>query len=652
MKNRPSALPDPTADLRAPRWLHVAVFALALAAYFPALQAGFIWDDHPGHVTRPELQSVAGLARIWFEPGATQQYYPLLHSAFWLEHRLWGEQPFPYHLVNVLLHATSACLVGAVLRRLAVPGATLAALVFAVHPVTVESVAWISEQKNTLSTVFYLLALLAYLRFQDDRRPGRWAIATAWFVAALLTKSVTATLPAALLLIAWWRHGCLEWKHDVRPLLPWFVLGAAAGTVTAWTEHTQIGAQGADFALGAFDRVLLAGRALWFYAGKIAWPSELIFIYPRWTIDAGEAWQWLFPLAAAGVIAGLAWRARRNRGALTAVLFFAGTLFPALGFVNVFPFLYSYVADHFQYVASLGLITLAAVGFQPIARRLSAPAARGLIASLLAILAVLTWRQAGTYRDLFTLYETTVARHPACWMAHNNLAIELVDIGQAAEALPHYEKALALRRDYVEAMSNYAYALTQLGRAAEALPQLERALQLKPGYAEARNNLGAAYMALGRAGEGRAAFAEAIRSNPNYAVGHFNLGLATASGGDAAAALPHFQRALALNPDYFDATLNLGIALTVLGRPAEGVPRLERALALNPQSAQAHVGLGRALIALGRFDDALTCFRANAELQPQNGEAHLQLALALRQTGRLEEAERELRLAQQYGAGR
>jgi tetratricopeptide (TPR) repeat protein len=630
-------------------WICVLIFLGTLVTYYPALSAGFIWDDHPGHVTKPELRSLDGLARIWTEVGATQQYYPLLHSAFWLEHQLWGDAPFVYHLLNVLLHATAACLVGAVLRRLAVPGAWFAALLFALHPVAVESVAWISEQKNTLSTVLYLCATLAFVRFHENRQPRSYVIATLWFIAALLTKTVTATLPAALLVILWWRHGRLAWRRDVTPLLPWFLLSIGAGALTAWVEHAQIGAQGGDFALGPIERVLLAGRAVWFYLSKVLWPAELIFIYPRWRIDTGEAWQWLFPLFALLVLGALWFRRRQNRGLLAGALFFGGTLFPALGFVNVFPFIYSFVADHFQYVALLAVLALIASGATQWAARWPAAVARGVAAAVLLTLGTLTWRHAATFRDVFTLYTTTIARNPACWMAHNNLAIALVDAGRAIEALPHYEKALALRPNYAEAENNFGYALTQLGRAADALPHLQRAVQIKPAYAEAHNNLGAAMMGLNRPSEGMSAFSEAIRLKPSYAVAHFNLGLALASNGKPAEAIPHFQRALERDPNYADAELNWGIALTVSGRAAEAMPHFERALQLNPQNLHARVSYGRALAALGRLEEAIAEFRAAIELQPNVAEVHFHLAVSLRQIGRLDEAEQQLRTAQQLG---
>ncbi|HEX3731014.1 MAG TPA: hypothetical protein VHV47_14475, partial [Opitutaceae bacterium] len=293
----------------------LVLLAAVLAAYFPALRGGLVWDDD-FHLTAPALRSVAGLGRIWLEPGATAQYYPVVHTAFWLEHRLWGDAVLGYHLVNVALHAASACLVAALLLRLgwARRAAWLAAALFALHPVMAESVAWISEQKNALSGFFYLAAALAYLRFDRTRSPAAWVGATALFLLALGSKSVTATLPAALLVLAWWRTGRIGLRRDARPLLPWFAAAIAGGLYTPWFERHYIGAQGGAHALGAAQRLLIAGRAPWFYLGKLAWPANLSFVYPRWQLDPREAWQWLFPLATLLALAVLAAGARRRGG--------------------------------------------------------------------------------------------------------------------------------------------------------------------------------------------------------------------------------------------------------------------------------------------------------------------------------------------------
>ena len=623
-------------------WLGALIFCLTVQAYQPAISAGFIWDD-AGHVTRPELQSLHGLGRIWCEVGATQQYYPVLHTAFWLEHHLWGDAAAGYHILNVLLHATAACLLGIALRRLAVPGAWLAALLFALHPVCVESVAWIAEQKNTLSTVLYFCAALAYLRFDEDRRGRRYALATGLFLLALLTKTVTATLPAALLVVFWWKRGRLSWRRDVAPLAPWFALAGAAGWVTAWFERTRIGAQGTDFALTLVQRCLLAGRVFWFYLGKLFWPADLIFIYPRWTVDASQAWQWLFPLGALALLAGL-WLGRQ-RGAVAGLLFFAGTLFPALGFINVYPFTFSFVADHFQYLACAGILTLVSAGFMSLAPRIPVWSGRLLVALLLAALGILTWRQSTMYRDIFTLYETTLAKNPSCWLAHNNLAKALANAGRAAEAIPHLEQALRLRPAFAEAENNLGDDLRLLDRPQEAIPHLKRALQLQPGFAEAHNNLGVTLMMTDRSSEGIAEFEEALRLRPAYAVARFNLGLAKANAGRTAEAIADFAEAVRLDPAYAEAELNWGIGLTLSGRFPAAIAHFERALQLEPDSSDAHNCYGRALAGADRLDEAIAQYEEALRLAPDFADAHLNLALSLRRAGRLQEADTHYREA-------
>ncbi len=603
-----------------------AVFAfilvVTLAAYYPALTGDFLWDD-AGHVTHPALQSWSGLGRIWCEVGATQQYYPLLHSAFWFEHRIWGDATVGYHLINVLWHVTSACLLVAILRRWVVPGALLAGLIFALHPVCVESVAWIAEQKNTLSTVCYLAAVLAWLRFEDERRPARYVVASLWFLAALLTKTVTATLPAALLVVAWWRHGRLSWRDHVRPLLPWLVLGVAAGIGTAWFESTQIGAGGEGFTLGVMERGLLAGRVGWFYLGKLLWPAGLTFFYPRWTIDAAIAWQWLFPGATVGLLAGLVWWQRRNRAPLAAVLLFGGTLFPVLGFVNVYPFVFSYVADHFQYLASMGMIAfLTAVATRGFALmpwpRWSGPA---MAAGVLMILGGLTWWQSGMYRDVFALYETTLARNPSSWVARLNLGTALDEAGRPEAGLPHLQRALELKPGFPETLNSLGNVLNRLGRSREALPLLEQAVRSQPRFAAAHNTLGATLMALGRADEGIAAFGRALAINPTLTIARVNYGWALGNQGRVAEAVEQFEQARRLQPDLADVELKWALTLAMHDRLIEALPHFERAVALQPEDADVRHALGHALLAFGRTEDAMAQFREALRLDPNHAGA-------------------------------
>jgi len=592
-------------------WECALIFAAALVAYLPAIRAGLIWNDSD-YLTRPDLRSLRGLGRIWFELGATEQYYPVLHSAFWLEHRLWGDALAGYHLLNVLWHAAAACLLVAVLRRLAIPGAWLAGILFVLHPVAVESVAWISEQKNTLSLVFYLGAALAYLRFDEGRRPRPYLLGLALFVLALLSKSVTATLPAALLVVLWWRRGRLSWKGDVAPLAPWLALGAASGLFSAWVERTYIGAEGEHFGLNLGERALLAARAVWFYLGKLLWPENLTFIYPRWDVNSTAAWQYAFPLALLGLAAALWLLRRRTRAPLAALLFFVGSLFPILGFFNVYAFVFSYVADHWQYLASLGVITLAAAGLAAVR---GAPG-RVAAALLALVLGTLTWRQCRMYRDLETLYRTTLERNPATWMAQSNYASLLNQQGRLDDALRHYEAAIRLAPTYPEIHYNLADALVRAGRSREAVGEYEAALRLSPDYAAAHANLGTTLVALG------------------------NL----------AGAIPHFAAALRLRPDLPQAHYGLGFALEHTGRLPEAIPEYAAAVRLAPDDAALRYSLANALGNAGRLDEAATQYREVLRLRPGDPDVHYNLGMALRALGQGAEAREELESAARLSA--
>ncbi|MCP4901658.1 MAG: O-GlcNAc transferase, partial [bacterium] len=337
----------------------VLLLVLTASAYFPVVSCGFIWDDDAYVERNGNLQGVRGLYRIWFDVTATPQYYPMVHTTYWFEYQLWELKPAGFHVTNVLLHWIAAVLLWRILSLLNVPGAWLIAAVFGLHPVHVESVAWITERKNVLSAVFYLGSALAYLRCKLGSG-SRWlsTVSLLLFVAALLSKTVTATLPAALLLILWWKRERLC-REDVRELLPFFALSLAFGMLTAWLEVHHVGALGDEWSLTFLERTLLAGKIVCFYIWKLLWPSNLTFIYERWNANFHSAWQLAFPAAVTAVLLTL-WglRNRLGRGPLVAVLFFIGTLFPALDFFDVYPMRYSFVADHFQYLASIGIIAL------------------------------------------------------------------------------------------------------------------------------------------------------------------------------------------------------------------------------------------------------------------------------------------------------
>ncbi len=612
--------------------------ASTLIAYWPALRGTLLWDDNM-HVTRPDLQSLQGLWRIWFDLPATQQYYPFLHSAFWLEYRIWGDAVLGYHLTNVALHAASACLLVIFLRRLSVPGAWLAGFVFALHPVCVEAVAWVSEQKSTLSGFFYFASALTYLHFDRTRRKPLYFFALGFFFLALLSKTVTATLPAALLLVFWWKRGGLDRRRDVLPLLPWLAAGISAGLFTAWVESAPrlIGAQGSQYSLTFLQRLLLAGRVPWFYAWKVVWPADLMFIYPHWKIDSGDAFQYLFPSSLAAVAIVLTWLARRNRAPLAGFLFFLGTLFPALGFLNVYPFRYSYVADHFQYLAAIGIIVPVAAGLTVLARTVpirSAPiAAVASAVVLLTSLGAATRRQSAVYRDYETLFRATLARNPGSSFLHSNLGVILMSTNRETEAAAEFQTAVRLTPDDPDYRVNLGLALAQLpGRLGDAVTEYRTALRISPHLAPAHLNLGLAYSAM--PGRMQDAIEEYRKTITEY------------------------RTAVQGEPELWQAHFNLGLAYAqISGREADAIAEYRIALQIKPDSALAHFQLGNALHKTGRLDDAIAQYRASLAIDPDVPEVHYELAYALaRIPGRVPEAiaecQRMLLLKPDDGPGR
>jgi len=621
--------------------LGLLLFTVLLAVYYPALHGTPLWDDE-GHLTRPDLRSWAGVGRIWFELRATQQYYPLTHSLFWLGNRLWGDQYLGYHLVNVFLHAVSALLLVQVLRRLEISGAWLAAALWALHPVQVESVAWMSELKNTLSGALYFGSALLYLRFQRERSLKVYFAAFGLFILGLFAKSVVDTLPAALLLLIYWKCGNLLWRRDVRPLIPFFLTGIAYGLLTAWIERTVGGASGSEFRFSLLDRSLIAGRAFWFYLGKLVWPADLVFSYPRWQVSAAVAWQYLFPILALGLAALLVWmRKRWGRGPIVALLYFAGTLFPALGFVNIFPFRYSFVADHFQYLACAGPIVLLSAGMERM-RGLSIKrhplAAPGLFAILLALAGILTWRQSRDYRDIETLWRATIARNPQSWLAHTNLGAVLLQQGQTQEAISEDRQALRINPSDSGSHNNLGTALLKEGQIEGAIEEFDEALRIDPANADAHSNLGNLLLRQGRTQEAIAEYQKALRINPSLADACYNLGIALLQQGDPEKAILEFREALRMNPDYADAAYNLANALSQQGRIQEAIDQYREVLRINPSNASAHNNLGLTLFRQGRIQDAIGEFREATRLDPSDAEAHYNLGIVLLQNGQAAEA--------------
>ena len=681
------------------RWRNL-VFGLGLVTavvlcFSPALPGDFLWDDDLHITANPTIVGPLGLKEIWTTAAAN--YFPLVLTNFWVQHALWGLNPFGYHVVTLLFHALAAVLLWRVLVRLNARGAWLGAALWALHPVQVESVAWICELKNTQSAVFFLGAILGWLRWLEvgrvsdppptsptrsqDGASSRLTLSHPAYVGALvcavlaiLSKPSTVPLPVVLALCVWWRRGRFAWR-DLIPLVPFLLLSFGAAGWTIWEQRVNSGAQGAAWAQTWPERFVIAGRAVWFYIGKLAWPADLIFIYPRWEIAATP----LAFLPFAGVmlvVAGL-WRGRAGalRPVFFAAIFFGALLFPVLGFFSIYFFRYSFVGDHFQYLASMGPLALAGAAITVALDRWPAVLGRArpvFSALLIGGLGFLTWRESAVYLSSETLWRATLARNPAASMAwfnlgstllkegrheeaiaclreglrlrpddapgYNDLGCELVVVGRAEEALPIFARALELRPAYAEVHNNLGNALRSLGRVDEAVACYERALQLKPAYAEAHNNLGCELAAKGRTTEAIYHLEQAVRLNPGNSTNHNNLGNALRDAGRTAAAIASYGRALELTPDFAEAHANLGRALMAAGRGPEALERLASAARWAPESAKIRRDWGTALMQQSRWSEAIVQFEALVQLEPAASAAHATLGNALAQAGRWPEA--------------
>ncbi len=681
------------------RWRNLVCGLVLVAAvvlcFSPALPGDFLWDDDLHITANPTIVGPLGLKEIWTTAAAN--YFPLVLTNFWMQHALWGLNPFGYHVVTLLFHALAAVLLWRVLLRLNARGAWLGAALWALHPVQVESVAWICELKNTQSAVFFLGAILGWLRWLEVGRvsdppsasPTRsqgesstrlsvshsaYAGALVCALLAILSKPSTVPLPVVLALCVWWRRGRFTWR-DLIPLVPFFLLSFGAAGWTIWEQRVNSGAQGAAWAQTWPERFVIAGRAVWFYIGKLAWPADLIFIYPRWEITATPLA--LVPLAGVVLVVAGLWRGRAGalRPGFFAAIFFGALLFPVLGFFSIYFFRYAFVGDHFQYLASMGPLALAGAAITVALDRW--PAVLGWVrpvfsALLIGGLGFLTWRESAVYLSSETLWRATLARNPAASMGwfnlgstllkagrheeaiaclreglrlrpddapgYNDLGCELVVVGRAEEALPIFARALELRPAYAEVHNNLGNALRSLGRVDEAVARYERALQLKPAYAEAHNNLGCELATKGRTTEAIYHLEQAVRLNPVNSTNHNNLGNALRDAGRTDAAIASYGRALELTPDFAEVHANLGRALMAARRVPEALERFASAARWAPESAKIRRDWGTAFMQQSRWAEAIVQFEALVQLAPTASAAHATLGNALAQAGRWPEA--------------
>jgi tetratricopeptide (TPR) repeat protein len=650
-------------------WLAAAgILALALLAYAPVRDCGWVWDDDANVTRCAPVQSWSGLRAIWLDPTAIQQYYPLTHTTFWIEHKAWGLHPPGFHVVNVLLHALNAILLWRALRRLGLPAAAawIAGALFAVHPVHVESVAWVTERKNTLSMALYLGSGLLWLRWAglaEDGSRGEgerrlWIASLGLFVLSLLAKSVTTTLPALLLVLAWWKRGRLG-RRDLVNMLPFFAASVAAGLMTVHLETSNVGAHGEEWSFSPAARLLVAGRATWFYAWKLLVPVDLCFVYPKWTPDPHSVAQWLFPIAAAAVpVVLLLLRARIGRGPLATVLCWGGTLFPMLGILDVFFFRFAFVSDHFQYHASAAMLALAGLGIARAAAALdrrvagTGPSAPAVV---LALLAAACWPPIPKYRDDEALWTATLLRNPGAWMAWNNLGhlelqrrnmkaaedmfrtsvllnplnhegwnnlgVCLEDRGDYDGARAAFERSLEIAPDYPAALGNFGRTLVKQGEVDRAIEVLRRGAAVPSWWHGPLWDLQAAYAVAGRTDDAIAACREGMRRFPSVGLFPVRLGDLLGEKGDLEGARAVLEAEARRDPRSGRALASLGGILYRAGDVPGAVAALERAAAIDRASSAVRNDLAVALKAAGRPAEAERAWREALRLDPANSAA-------------------------------
>lgn len=599
--------------------------AIVILLYLPSIHHSFIWDDDYYVTHNTALKDTVGLKKIWISPGTTPQYYPLVFTSFWLEYHLFGLNPAVFHATNIILHAINTVLVWMVLSQLGVPWAWMAAAVFAVHPVNAESVAWISERKNLMSCLFVLLSLWLLIRLYIRTVPGtteptktvkkRWIIyltALILFAFAMLSKSVTCVMPAVFLIIVWWKENRLTLKKFLS-LIPFFATSLVAAVNTIMIEKAHVGAHGFEWDFSFPERLLIAGRALWFYAHKLIFPANIIFVYPRWHIDISSWWQWLYPVLALLVFATLwALKNRIGKGPFAGVAIFVVALMPALGFINYFPMRFSFVADHFQYMAQIAPIALIISGTHRIAELISHNSLNKATFIACAVVILLlggrTLAEQEKYENLYTLWTDTLAKNPACWMAHNNLGVLLAKNGIFRQAGAHYLETIRLNPYFAQARQNLAKMRKHVKRLNTADLPYQQMSYTTPHSAWFYDIAGDAMTKLKRYVWAEWFYKKAINKAPGTATGFYKLGNLANHQNKFKKAIKYYRKAIQLQPLHAGAHRALGKIYIRLGKYNDALRHITTALKTDPFSARAYHDLGLVYRHIGKPDMATNAY--------------------------------------------
>ena len=571
----------------------IFIVVASLIVYIPAMQGGFVWDDDFYVTGNPLLAAPDGLYRIWFSKDSPSQYFPLVYTTFRFERKIWGLNPHGYHITNILLHTINSLLLWRLLYQMNIGGAWLAASIFALHPVNVESVAWITERKNVLMMFFSLLSLSAWFRFVDSQHQSKcpwvfYAFSLLLYALAIFSKTTACTLPAAIVVLLWLKYIPIDFKRWLQ-IAPYVLFGAAMGILTIWWEWYHQGTDRLNLGINPIESTLIASRALWFYAGKLVWPVNLTFSYPKWKIDAADLFQYGWLLACLITALGIwYWRDKLGRGVISAIIFFVATISPMLGFLSLYTFRYTYVADHYQYMASIGPISLIAGLGCRLRERLN-DFGKGILttvaAFVLVALGTLTWHQCHIYKNPETLWRDTIRKNQDSWMAYNNLGRWLKSQGRLNEAVNCYHQALKIKPNHDNAYFNLGIAYDKLGRYDEAIEAYKQTIKIQPAYTEAHFNLGISYSRLNRYSDAVEAFKQAINIKPAYSEAYCNLGVTYGKLGRYTEAIKACKQAINIRPDYAEAHLNLGIAHFATGDRKSALGEYKILKMLNTEDA-------------------------------------------------------------------
>ncbi len=698
-------------------WGTMGLLVLVVAAYWPLGYAGFIWDDSGWLTHNRFVHHWTGLTTIWLHPTASPQYYPLVFTAFLLQYKLWGANALAYHVVNILLQLVNGLLLWRILGKLGLKSAWLIAAIFAIHPVQVETVGWVVEQKSLLSALFYFAAVLAWMRFAGLRRapietaagtPGDnpvvdprssfqpphehaglprdrgwswYALASLFYLFALLAKTDACTLPAVLLLLLWWKRGRLE-DRDVNPMLAWFGLGLGMAIVTVIMEHTQSGARGAVFHFSWMQRLLIAGKDLWFYPWKLIWPHPLLEVYPRWRISAlgglhgrfaAAGWQWLFPITAFAVpVALLLLHRRIGRGPFTAVAFYGLTISPVLGFISFYTMRYTFVADHYQYLACIGLIALVVEGFrflvsgcgwgaggahqsgdpprrEPESGNWKRSLAVGLGTVIVVVLAAQSWRQSWVYRPPIHVWTHVLKYDPTSYPALEHVGVYECNHGHLKVGMAFLNRSFRLSKgaDPIIAsnLGDIYYKVEH--RYAAAVGFYRQALEMDPDMIATIIRLVNCYERLGHWNQAFSDLARGLHEFPRSAALHFAFGNALAAQHAYAEAVFQYHQVLRYEPDHTKALYNLALTLEKLDRRGEALRYFARAVRVSPQFALGHFEYGKCLLLQGQPAAAAKQFRIVIRFWPNHAAPYRALARALNAIGRRTQAAAALARAAQ-----